>query len=84
MIEAVFGLQRTVERVVERAIQSAVESAVIRRFIPLLIFGIALYFWGPAPSASADSHYESVIKDAAFRASLELLTVRRLSRYPRA
>ena len=72
MIEAVFGLQRTVERVVERAIQSAVESAVIRRFIPLLTFGLALYFWGPAPSASADSHYESVIKDAAFRASLEL------------
>jgi len=57
---------------VERVVERAIESAVIRRFIPLLALGIALCFWGPTPSASADSHYESVIKDAAFRASLEL------------
>ncbi|MEC8001516.1 MAG: alpha/beta hydrolase [Pseudomonadota bacterium] len=43
-----------------------------RRFMPLLSLGMALSFWGAAPSASADSHYESVIKDAAYRASIEL------------
>jgi pimeloyl-ACP methyl ester carboxylesterase len=40
--------------------------------MPLLSLGLALFVGGAAPSASADSHYESVIKDAAFRASLEL------------
>jgi pimeloyl-ACP methyl ester carboxylesterase len=40
--------------------------------MPLLSLGVALYFWGAASLASVDSHYESVIKDAAFRASIEL------------
>ena len=56
----------------ERLLERVVQSALIRQFLPLLSLGMALYFWGAAPAASADSHYDSVIKDAAFRASLEL------------
>ena len=56
----------------ERLLERVVQSALIRQFLPLLHLGMALYFWGAAPAASADSHYDSVIKDAAFRASLEL------------
>lgn len=38
----------------------------------LLTFGVAMFFGGAALSASTDSPYESVTKDAAFRASIEL------------
>ena len=38
----------------------------------LLTLGVAMFFGGAALSASADSPHESVTKDAAFRASIEL------------
>ena len=50
----------------------AVERPVIRRVMPLLNLGVAMFFGGAALSVSADSPYESVTKDAAFRASIEL------------
>ncbi len=68
MIEAVFRSRRPLERVVKRA----VERPVIRRVMPLLNLGVAMFFGGAALSVSADSPYESVTKDAAFRASIEL------------
>jgi len=68
----VFRSKRPLQRGVQRAVERAVESAVIRRVMPLLSLGLALFVGGAAPSASAGNHYESVIKDAAFRASLEL------------
>ena len=40
--------------------------------MPLLTLGVAMFFGGAALSVSADSPYESVTKDAAFRASIEL------------
>jgi pimeloyl-ACP methyl ester carboxylesterase len=40
--------------------------------MPLLTLGMALCIGGAVQSVSADSPYESVIKDAAFRASIEL------------
>ena len=40
--------------------------------MPLLSLSLALFVGGAALSVSADSPYESVIKDAAFRASIEL------------
>ena len=40
--------------------------------MPLLTFCVAMFVGGPALSVSADSPYESVTKDAAFRANLEL------------
>ena len=52
--------------------ESALDSAVIRRVAPLLTLGLVLCIGGATLSVSADSHYESVIKDAAFRASIEL------------
>jgi pimeloyl-ACP methyl ester carboxylesterase len=57
---------------VKRAVERSLESAVLRRFMPLLTFCVAMFVGGPALSVSADSPYESVTKDAAFRASLEL------------
>ena len=65
---AVFRSKRPLERVVKRA----VDSAVIRRFTPLLTLAVLLCVGGAAPSVSADSPYESVSKDAAFRASIKL------------
>ena len=50
----------------------AVERPVIRRVMPLLNLGVAMFVGASALLVSADSHYESVIKDAAFRASIEL------------
>ena len=44
----------------------------MRRVVPLLTLGLALYAGGAVLSVSADSPYESVTKDAAFRASLKL------------
>ena len=40
--------------------------------MPLLTFCVAMFVGAPALSVSADSPYESVTKDAAFRANLEL------------
>ena len=40
--------------------------------MPLLTLSVAMFVGGVAQSVSADSPYESVTKDAAFRASLEL------------
>ena len=68
MIAPVFRLKRSLERVVK----GVLDSAVLRRFMPLLTLGVAMFFGGAALSASADSPYESVTKDAAFRASIEL------------
>ena len=48
------------------------KRAAIRRVMPLLTLGLALYVGGTVLSLSADSPYESVTKDAAFRASLKL------------
>ncbi len=45
---------------------------MIRRVMPLLNLGVAMFVGASALLVSADSHYESVIKDAAFRASIEL------------
>ena len=56
----------------ERPLERVVQSAVIRRVMSLLTLGMAIFVGGAALSASADSPYESVTKDAAFRASLEL------------
>ena len=56
----------------ERLLERVVQSAVIRRVMSLLTLGMAMFVGGSALSASADSPYESVTKDAAFRASLEL------------
>ena len=64
----VFRSKRPLERVVKRA----VDSSVLTRFMPLLTFGVAMFVGAAALSVSADSRYESVTKDAAFRASLEL------------
>ena len=64
----VFRSKRPLERVVKRA----VGSSVLTRFMPLLTFGVAMFVGAAALSVSADSRYESVTKDAAFRASLEL------------
>ena len=50
----------------------ALDSAVLRRIVPLLTFVVAMFVGAVALSVSADSPYESVTKDAAFRASLEL------------
>lgn len=44
----------------------------MRHLMPLLTLGMALCIGGAVQSVSADSPYESVIKDAAFRASIEL------------
>ena len=40
--------------------------------MPLLTFGVVMFFGGAVLSVSADSPYESVTKNAAFRASIEL------------
>ena len=40
--------------------------------MPLLTFSVVMFFGGAVLSVSADSPYESVTKDAAFRASIEL------------
>lgn len=45
---------------------------MIRRVMPLLSLGVVMFVGAAALSVSADSHYESVSKDAAFRASIEL------------
>ena len=65
---AVFRLKRPLERVLKRP----VDSAVIRRIMPLLTLGVAMFIGAAALSVSADSPYESVSKDAVFRASIEL------------
>ena len=44
----------------------------MRRVIPIFILGLALVLGGAAPSVLADTEYESVTKDAVFRASVEL------------
>ena len=44
----------------------------MRRVMPLLTLGLALCVGGTTLFASADSQYESVTKDALFRADLEL------------
>ena len=56
----------------ERVVERVVKSAVIRRVMPLLTLGVAMFVGAAALSVSADSPYESVTKDAAFRASIEL------------
>ena len=52
--------------------KSAVDNVLMRRVMPILSVGLALFVGGAAPPVSAGSLYESVIKDAAFRASLKL------------
>jgi pimeloyl-ACP methyl ester carboxylesterase len=65
---AVFRLERLLERVVKRA----ADSAVIRRAMLLLTLAVAMFVGSGALPVSADSPYESVSKDATFRASIDL------------
>ena len=44
----------------------------MRRVIPIFTLGLALALGGAAPPVLADTEYESVTKDAVFRASVEL------------
>jgi len=65
---AVFRSKRSLERVLKRV----EDNAVIRRVMSLLTLGMVIFIGTAALPVSADSRYESVTKDAAFRASVAL------------
>ena len=53
-------------------LSSALESVLMRRLMLLFTLGLALWLGGATLYVSAQSQYESVTKDAVFRASVEL------------